>query len=323
VVEDAVLRDGSTKGKLSSGREFTDPDVAEADRVVVVLQRQRKFISVGLVGFAGDGWALNFDIVLHEYAVVKDGDAAEADEFSILIEARGMENDVVGLPLTGLPRGVDERRILAVDGGGLAVGVSLVIEGIEDLNFVHAHQEDAAIAAILILPFGWRGRGEFNVKLHIAEGLLRVHVAGFGNGFEVAVADFPFGGFAGFCGPGREVFAVEKNDCVARGFAGRVLGGGDAGIDDGRNGAVAIVRFPLRRGSLGTTDGTEKKRAEVSCVDAESRGHNRLQEKKSVQRQIPYIGMQEEMRISFELAGRYWKLRTRMVMSSSWARPEA
>jgi len=33
VVEDAVLRDGSTKGKLSSGREFTDPDVAEADRV--------------------------------------------------------------------------------------------------------------------------------------------------------------------------------------------------------------------------------------------------------------------------------------------------
>jgi hypothetical protein len=45
--------------------------------VVVVLQREREFVGVGLVGLAGNGGALDFDVVLNEDAIVKGSDAAE------------------------------------------------------------------------------------------------------------------------------------------------------------------------------------------------------------------------------------------------------
>ena len=85
--------------KLRRGGEFADPNVAEADGVVVVLEGDWKFVGVGFVGLAGDGRALDFDVVLNENAVVEDGDSAETYEFPVFIEFGGMENDVVGLPL--------------------------------------------------------------------------------------------------------------------------------------------------------------------------------------------------------------------------------
>lgn len=202
-----------------------------------------------LVGLAGYRGTLNFYIVLDEDAVVKDGDTSKMDEFSVLIEFGGMENDIVALPFARLTRSVDERRILAVNGRGLAIGISFIVVGIEDLNFVDAHQENATVAAILVLALGGRWRSELNVKLTIGERLFRIDVAGFRNDFEIAVADFPFCRFSGFCGPGGEIFAVEEDDGVGRSFAGSVLRGGDAGVNHGRGGAIAVVGFPLS-GSL-------------------------------------------------------------------------
>ena len=46
------------------------------------------------------GRARELDVVLRQDAVMKHCDASGAQQLSILIEARPMENNVVGLPLT-------------------------------------------------------------------------------------------------------------------------------------------------------------------------------------------------------------------------------
>ena len=87
--------------------------------------------------------------------------------------------------------------------------------------------------------------------------MARVNVAGFRDGFEVIADRLPRSGFAVLGGPGGEVFAVEEDNGVGWSFAGSVLCGRDAGVDDGGNGAVAVMRFPLG-GSLGASDDCEK-----------------------------------------------------------------
>ena len=142
-------------------------------------------------------------------------------------------------------RSVDERRILAVDGGGLAVGVGFVLVGIEHLNFVESHQKNAAVAAILAFALWRNGFGKLHVQLAIAEGRFCVDVAGFGHHFEIAVFHFPLGGGAVFIEPLREIFSVEEHDGVGGRFAGRVLSAGGSGSDDRRHGAIEIVDFPF------------------------------------------------------------------------------
>jgi len=83
---------------------------------------------------------------------------------------------------------------LAVDGSGLAIGVGFVVVGIEDLNFVIAHQEDTAVTAFLAFAVGRRGLGEFDVELAITEGSFGVDVAGVRNYFHVAIFHFPLSG---------------------------------------------------------------------------------------------------------------------------------
>src|SRR5215467_2014802 len=116
-------------------------------------------------------WASQFDVVLREYAVVQDGNVSRSSEFAGSIKTRAMPDDVVSLPLAGCARGIDERRILAVHGGNLAVCVSLAVVGIQNLNFVKAHQEDATVAAVLVFPLGRIGFTKFNVELAIAKGV--------------------------------------------------------------------------------------------------------------------------------------------------------
>ena len=62
------------------------------------------------------GWARELDVVLYENAVVKNRDMRRAEKFAGGVEARAVENDVIPLPLAGGAYGVDERRILAVEG---------------------------------------------------------------------------------------------------------------------------------------------------------------------------------------------------------------
>ena len=65
------------------------------------------------------------------------------------VEPGAAEGDVVGLPLAGRARGVEQGRVLAVDRPGLAVGVGLGLVGVEHLDLELAHQEDAAVAPVL------------------------------------------------------------------------------------------------------------------------------------------------------------------------------
>ena len=50
----------------------------------MILQRQRSFVRAGLVGraLAVGGGAREFDVVLHENAVVEDGDAGGTKQFA-------------------------------------------------------------------------------------------------------------------------------------------------------------------------------------------------------------------------------------------------
>src|SRR5712692_3906331 len=126
-------------------------------------------------------------VILNEDAVVEGGDAGWAQEFAGGVETRSVKNDVVNLPLAGRARGVYLRRKLAVDSGGLAVGVCLVFVGVEDLHFVEAVEENAAVSAVLVLALRGLRLSEFDVELAIAKGLAGVEVAGLGDYFEVAV----------------------------------------------------------------------------------------------------------------------------------------
>lgn len=78
-------------------------------------------------GFAFvSGGAFDFEVVLHEYTVVEDGDGGGFDDLAIF-EDGAVEDDVVGLPFAGFASGVDEWWVLAVDGTGLSVGVGAVV----------------------------------------------------------------------------------------------------------------------------------------------------------------------------------------------------
>src|SRR5882762_3037615 len=124
-------------------------------------------------------------------------------------EPGAVENDVVCLPLAGGPAGVHERRGLSVHGSGLAVGVGLVAVRIEHLDLVMAHQEHAAVTALLTLALGRRGRRPLDVELDVSEDAPSDDRPGAGDDLRVSVPYQPFCGRAVLRLPLREILAVE------------------------------------------------------------------------------------------------------------------
>src|SRR5712692_9277687 len=180
-------------------------------------------------------------VILNEDAVVEGGDAGWAQEFAGGVETRSVKNDVVNLPLAGRARGVYLRGKLAVDSGGLAVGVCLVFVGVEDLHFVEAVEENAAVSAVLVLALRGQRLAELDMELAIAEGFARVEVAGFRDDLEICVFYFPLGRAAIFMLPLGEIFAVEEDDGVGGRTARNFWRACGAGIDDGRDRTVGVV----------------------------------------------------------------------------------
>jgi hypothetical protein len=138
-------------------------------------------------------------VILDKDAVVKDSDVGRAGKFAVF-ELGSMEDDVVGLPLSWLAAGINERGILTIDGAGHSVGIGWVLIGIENLNFVEAHQKDAAVAASLVFALNQFGGGPFDMELAGAEGLFGLNVAGAREDFDIAVFEFPGGGLVGLLG---------------------------------------------------------------------------------------------------------------------------
>src|ERR1043166_7494917 len=114
-----------------SSLELPHPDIPVPHRMTVILQRERQPVGVRLVGgpLLVAGGAGERDVVLHQHAVMEDGHPRRAQELALAVEAGPVEDDVVGLPLPRWPARVDERGILPVHRGRLAVGVGRGVPG--------------------------------------------------------------------------------------------------------------------------------------------------------------------------------------------------
>ena len=157
--------------------------------------------------------------MVHQNAVVEHRQARRTNQ-RLPVEVRGLEHDVVGLPLARRTAGVDQGRVLPVHRRRLAVGVGLVLVAVEDLDLVAAHEEDAGVAPVLGAALRRGGGGELQVQLDVAEllaggdGPRAVHDHG-------AVLELPCGVPAAPA-PRVEVRAVEEDHGV--GWRGSDLG---------------------------------------------------------------------------------------------------
>ena len=169
VDEDVADVAGGGLGNLAAGRTFReDPDVAEADRVAVVLEVE--WTERALLPERGGGGGLgNLDVVLHEDAVEVDRHAGIGGFLALGIKARGGEVDVVGLPGERWEAHVELWLRGTVNAAGVAF-VEIGTEGIEDLYLVAALQVDPAVAAALSTFERTVGGAEFDVEMMVAEG---------------------------------------------------------------------------------------------------------------------------------------------------------
>src|SRR5690348_6702586 len=159
------------------------------------------------------GRSPDFRVVLHQHAVLEDGDVCRHRDLAAL-EDGWREGDVVGLPLTGRPAGIRERRMLAVDGAGLAIGVGDVVVAVEHLDFILALQIYAAVTSRLALSLGRIGLAPFEVELNGAEFLFRLDVTLAEGYLEISILDIPLCGTALCRLPLGQIFAVKQNDSV-------------------------------------------------------------------------------------------------------------
>lgn len=117
--------------------QLSNPDVSEPYGVPVVLQADRNFtgpFGVGVV-LHPRGRPEQLDVVLDEHTVVHNGHSSRLHQSTVLLVLWRTKEDIVGLPLAWFAGYVGQGRILAVDRGGLSIGISHIVERIEDLHF--------------------------------------------------------------------------------------------------------------------------------------------------------------------------------------------
>ena len=107
--------------------QLDQPDVAESHGVAVVLKLDRAAASVLLIRDPPQpvSFAQDLFVVLNHNAVVNDGHPRRLEQRSVTCKPRAAKRDVITLPLAGWSRCVQQRRILPVNRGGLAVGVGV------------------------------------------------------------------------------------------------------------------------------------------------------------------------------------------------------
>ena len=177
----------------------------------MILQLERQLLRMGLVRRPPlmGSWTRKFYVVLHQHPIVQHGYARRMKHVLVGAKPGSVENDVVCLPFSGRPGGIDQRRILPVNRRRLAIGIGSVLVRIKHLNLVQPHQEHAAITAIL--AFTGRGQrfGELDMQLTIAEGIAGRDVARTRDDLHIAVAHLPFCRPTIRTHPLRKIFAVK------------------------------------------------------------------------------------------------------------------
>ena len=181
-------------------------------------------------------------MVLDHDAVVENRYGRFFDKAALVVPARRFKNDVVGLPFARRFAGVDQRRRLAVDGRALAVRVSLGLEGVEHLNFVHAVDENAAVAAALACASGRGGLGKFDVQLEIGPLAARANAAA-APGLDATIPHWPGRSLPPAVLPLGKVLAIEE-DLGIRGRRGVLAEGRPWGDDAGLR-AIRVVQVPF------------------------------------------------------------------------------
>lgn len=184
----------------------------------MVLQYQRLLEIVFLIRLWSDvdGGSLELDVIMNEHTVMKDCHGPWRDHGSIPGKAWSAKENVEALPFTGFTARVHYRDMLLVNARRLAVRISAIVVGIEDLNLVPSLKEHSAIAAILSFALDLRGRTPLDVKLAIAKSALRQDVPGISDYGKSVSGDFPFRRARICVLPFGEILPVEKHNRVRR-----------------------------------------------------------------------------------------------------------
>ena len=127
-----------------------------------------------------------------------------------------MEYNVIALPDARPPSCIHQRRALAIDRAHHAVGIGLVVGAVQNLHFIQAHGEDAAVAVILRVErrVGLGRLAEFHMNLRVAIGGLGLEeIIDPRPGGDDAVLDGPF--LHMIAGPFGQVLAVEQHIGIA------------------------------------------------------------------------------------------------------------
>src|SRR5262249_43562698 len=140
---------------------------------------------------------------------------------------------------------------------GLAVGIGFALVGIEHLDLVPAHDEEAAVAAILAGALDIYRLQPLYVILRRAELFLADQIACAADHFYVAVLDLPLRlrDLAAVLAlavlhPVGEVLAVEEQDGVGGRAAGLIMRALGSRRDDARVRPLAVVHAPLLAGEI-------------------------------------------------------------------------
>ncbi len=116
------------------------------------------------------GWG-DLLVVDDRQAVLDHGQAGLLGDL-VAVALRGVEGDVVGLPLERRLAGVDAGDDLLVDRAAVVVLEGQAVR-VEDLELVDPLEVDAAVASALPLLVGQVGDVELDVELEVAEGVGR------------------------------------------------------------------------------------------------------------------------------------------------------
>ena len=131
--------------------QLADPDVPETSWIIVVLQFERPFLlNLIVIGhFFVPGRSEVVLVVMRNHSVMKNRDVSFFEQIPLSIPLRSFKDNVICLPFTGGARSIYKRRLIAVNSGGLSVGIGLVLVGIENLKFISPDEKDAAVTPAL------------------------------------------------------------------------------------------------------------------------------------------------------------------------------
>jgi len=172
------------------------------------------------------GAAFELEVVLHQHAVVEDGDTGWGSEAAVSMEYGSRPDDIVALPFAWFAAGVGQRDRLFVDAAGLSIDIGLIVIVVQYLQLISivaltgAGEENTAVAPGLVGARDIGGYPVFDVQLIVREGFFCLYITGFFIDRENTVADDPFGGTAvAYVYPVVKIFPIEEDDRIGGGVA--------------------------------------------------------------------------------------------------------